>query len=79
MGVSFGAASIAGAFWIIIRQVVWGYSPVGWSSVMVSLAFTTGILLGSIGIAGLYISQIFEEVKERPNSIIWLTTRDKNS
>jgi hypothetical protein len=43
---------------------------------MVSIAFMTGVLLGSIGIAGLYIGQIFTEVKERPTSIIWETTVD---
>jgi hypothetical protein len=67
--------SIAGAFWILLRQVIWGHSPVGWSSVMVSLSFITGVLLGSIGVIGLYIAQIFDEVKERPTSVVWQTTR----
>jgi len=44
---------------------------------MVSIAFMTGILLGSIGVVGLYIAQIFEEVRERPTSITWQTTKDK--
>jgi hypothetical protein len=42
---------------------------------MVSLSFMTGVLLGSIGVAGLYIAQIFDEVKERPTSVVWQTTR----
>jgi glycosyltransferase involved in cell wall biosynthesis len=75
LGAYLGFISLAGAIWIVLRQVVWGYSPVGWSSVMVSLSFMTGVLLGSIGIVGLYIAQIFDEVKERPISVIWQTTR----
>ena len=46
---------------------------------MVSIAFMTGILLGSIGIAGLYIAQIFDEVKERPTSVTWQTTGGRNA
>jgi len=42
--------------------------------VMVSIALMTGVLLGSIGVAGLYVAQIFEEVKERPTSIVWMNT-----
>lgn len=75
LGAYLGLISLAGALWIVLRQVVWGYSPVGWSSVMVSLSFMTGVLLGSIGVAGLYIAQIFDEVKERPTSVVWQTTR----
>ncbi len=75
LGAYLGFISLAGALWIVLRQVVWGYSPVGWSSVMVSLSFMTGVLLGSIGVAGLYIAQIFDEVKERPTSVVWQTTR----
>ncbi len=75
LGAYLGLFSLFGAFWIVLRQVVWGHSPVGWSSVMVSLSFMTGVLLGSIGVAGLYIAQIFDEVKERPTSVVWQTTR----
>ena len=39
----------------------------------------TGILLGSIGIAGSYIAQIFDEVKERPTSVTWQTTGGRNA
>jgi dolichol-phosphate mannosyltransferase len=75
LGAYFASFSLVGAFWIFLRQVVWGHSPVGWSSVMVSLSFITGVMLGSIGVVGLYIAQIFDEVKERPTSVIWQTTR----
>jgi glycosyltransferase involved in cell wall biosynthesis len=75
-GAYLSAASLLGGSWIVLRQIIWGYTPIGWTSVMVSITFMTGILLGSIGVAGLYIAQIFDEVKERPTSVIWETTRD---
>jgi len=68
--------SLVAAFWIGFRQIYWGHTPVGWSSVMVSIAFMTGVLLGSIGVAGLYIGQIFAEVKSRPTFIVWQDTKD---
>lgn len=74
LGAYLAATSLVGALWILLRQLIWGHSPVGWTSVMVSIAFMTGVLLGSIGVAGLYIAQIFDEVKERPTSIVWMNT-----
>ena len=76
LGVCLSCASLAGGIWIFLRQVLWGYSPIGWSSIMVSMLFMTGILIFSIGIAGLYIGQIYEEVKERPAYIVWEQTHN---
>lgn len=69
------ALSVSFGLWIILRQIIWGHSAVGWSSVMVSIAFMTGVILASIGVTGLYIAQIFDEVKKRPTSIVWETTQ----
>ena len=83
LAIKFGAylatVSLLGGCWIVLRQIIWSHSPVGWSSVMVSITFMTGILLGSIGVVGLYIAQIFEEVKERPTSITWETTEQDHT
>lgn len=76
-GAYLSSLALLGGFWIIMRQIIWGHSPVGWSSVMVSIAFMTGILVGSIGVTGLYIGHIFEEVKERPTYVVWETTRNQ--
>jgi len=74
-GACLSTVSLLGGSWIVLRQIIWGHTPIGWSSVMVSISFMTGVLLGSIGVAGLYVAQIFDEVKERPTSVIWETTR----
>ena len=74
-GAYLSAASLLGGFWVVLRQIIWGHTPIGWASVMVSISFTTGVMLGSIGVAGLYIAQIFDEVRERPTSVVWDTTR----
>lgn len=75
LGGYLSALSVSFGLWIILRQIIWGHSAVGWSSVMVSIAFMTGVILASIGVTGLYIAQIFDEVKKRPTSIVWETTQ----
>jgi dolichol-phosphate mannosyltransferase len=42
----------------------------GWTSLMVTVLFSTGLILFSLGIHGLYIGKIFDQVKERPLYII---------
>jgi dolichol-phosphate mannosyltransferase len=74
-GAYLAIASLAGGTWIVLRQLLWGHSPIGWSSVMVAIFFMTGVLLGFIGVTGLYISQIFDEVKKRPLYLLWENTQ----
>ena len=46
-----------------------GFQP-GWPSLFLALLFSTGLILMSIGIVGIYIGKIFEQVKERPLFIV---------
>jgi dolichol-phosphate mannosyltransferase len=46
-----------------------GFQP-GWPSLFLGLLFSTGLILTSIGVAGIYIGKIFEQVKERPLYIV---------
>ena len=51
----------------------------GWPSIIISILGSTGLILLSIGIAGIYIGKIFEQVKDRPLFIIEkeINTHDK--
>jgi glycosyltransferase involved in cell wall biosynthesis len=42
----------------------------GWASTIVLLLFSTGVILTSIGIAGIYIGKTFEQTKNRPKYVI---------
>jgi dolichol-phosphate mannosyltransferase len=55
---------------IIIKYLVWGVPVQGWTSLMVSLYFLGGMLLSTMGILGLYIGKIYDEVKNRPLYVI---------
>ena len=42
----------------------------GWTSVMASIWLLGGLIVLFIGIVGIYLSKIFSETKQRPNSIV---------
>jgi len=46
-------------------------SPVeGWTSVMVSIYFLSGLILLTLGILGIYLGKVFNETKNRPQYIV---------
>lgn len=54
----------------IIKYFVTGDVPSGWTSMIVSLYLLGGIILFFMGILGIYIGYIFNEVKNRPLYVI---------
>jgi glycosyltransferase involved in cell wall biosynthesis len=56
--------------WLFIRYFLFDYTPTGWTSVMVSLFFLSGVLLFGMGILGIYIGRIFNQVKGRPLYVV---------
>lgn len=70
IGITISTISVIGAAWIIFRALNYGYSVTGWTSLMFSIFFFSGILLVVLGIIGIYIGRIFQEVKRRPLYVI---------
>lgn len=62
------------AFWLVLRYLLWAHTTEGWTSVMVSLFFLSGLIITVIGMVGIYIGKIFNEVKNRPLYLIDETT-----
>lgn len=58
-------ASMVWATYLVIAYFIHGAQP-GYTSLMAMLLLSTGLTLMSIGITGIYIGKIFEQVKERP-------------
>lgn len=48
----------------------YGTKITGWTSLMVSIWFFFGLVLANLGIIGVYVGKIFDEVKERKNYIV---------
>lgn len=70
IGFSMSAFSMVYAFWLIVKYFVYGIPVEGWTSVMVSTFFLSGLIMANLGIVGLYIGRIFDETKSRPLFII---------
>ena len=69
IGFIFSLISAISIVFIIVNYFMSGYQS-GWASLFVLISFSTGIILMGIGILGLYIGKIFEQVKNRTQKII---------
>jgi dolichol-phosphate mannosyltransferase len=67
IGLGFGycAAALAGTAYLCVGFLTHGYLA-GWASTVVLLLASTGLILLAIGVLGLYIGNIFEQVRGRP-------------
>ena len=69
IGILLSMLSFLSIIVIIILYFTAGFMS-GWASLIVTILFSTGVLLTSIGIAGIYTGKTFEQVKNRPKYII---------
>ena len=65
IGFAYFATSVAGAAYLCIGYFRHGFLA-GWASTVVLLLASTGLILMAIGILGIYIGNIFEQVRGRP-------------
>lgn len=68
----FGIAILSFLFiiWQVIKYFGTGDVPSGWTSMIVSLYLLGGVILIFLGVLGIYIGYVFNEVKQRPLYII---------
>ncbi|NND17781.1 MAG: glycosyltransferase family 2 protein [Silicimonas sp.] len=67
-----GVTLVAFAFGlaILLRALFSDYAVQGWASLMVSIFFIGGVQISLVGMVGLYVGRIYEEVKGRPRHVI---------
>jgi len=70
-GLGLFIISILSAIVIFLKKSHGGSVDIGISSVIVFMIFSTGLIITSIGLVGVYIGGIFREVKQRPRYIIY--------
>ncbi|MEO8210109.1 MAG: glycosyltransferase family 2 protein [bacterium] len=61
--------SLLVGIYIVVSYFLKSFQP-GWPSLIVAILFSTGLILMSIGVTGIYIGKIFEQTKDRPLFII---------
>jgi dolichol-phosphate mannosyltransferase len=70
LGLSMAAVSMGFGAYILVRSLI-DRSPIpGWSSLIVSLYFIGGLIIGILGILGVYLGKTFDESKKRPLYIV---------
>jgi dolichol-phosphate mannosyltransferase len=70
LGLMMSLTSLLLGINIVYRATTQGFSVVGWSSLIATIFFTSGIVLVVLGIIGLYLGEVFKQVKNRPQYII---------
>ena len=55
---------------LVFKSLTESHPIIGWSSLILSIYFSLGLLMVSIGIVGLYVGKIFIQVKKRPLYVI---------
>ncbi len=56
--------------YLLLRYILVGDLQVGWTTIIASIYLVGGFILWAIGISGIYIGNIFSEVKNRPLYVI---------
>ena len=70
IGAFFSFLSLIAIILLVIKRFADGSVPEGWVSLMVSVYLVGGLMLSSLGIHGIYVGNIFTEVKNRPMYVI---------
>jgi dolichol-phosphate mannosyltransferase len=69
LGLLFVLGSAIASAVIVYRYSVHGFLP-GWTSLIVVTLLCSGVILMSLGVIGIYLSKIFDQVKGRPMYIV---------
>ncbi len=70
VGIAITALSFSYAMYLVVRKLLFGDALLGFTSMMALLALTLGILTTGLGIVGVYLGKVFNQVQNRPTYII---------
>jgi putative glycosyltransferase len=69
-GVAITMASFSFVAYLVLRKLLFGDALMGFTSLMGMLALTLGILTTGLGLVGIYLGKVFNQVQNRPTYII---------
>ena len=71
IGVTISCIAVISGLVVLVSKLVFQVDfQMGWTSLILSIWFLSGILMMMTGVLGLYVSKLFQEVKQRPNVIV---------
>lgn len=74
VGVSFSLLAGLVSLILLTAWATGAFTVPGWTSLILSFWFLTGLVLAALGVQGIYIGRIFAEVQDRPRIFIERTT-----
>lgn len=69
-GFVFVLLSLVQFGYLIVRKVTDGIGVAGWTSLMAAIWLVGGVILFSLGVIGIYLARIVDDVKQRPAYIV---------
>lgn len=76
VGITFCIISVLAILIIILKTIIFGDPVSGWPSLACIMIFCAGVQLFFLGVIGIYLSKMYQEIKERPVYIINETEKD---
>lgn len=70
LGITVSMLSMVMAVFFFVKKLLYGLTPPGFATLIVSIFFLAGIQLITLGVIGEYVGRIFEETKRRPLYIL---------
>lgn len=70
LGAGISCLSFVYALYIFIHALAVKRVVEGWSSLIISIWFLSGLIIFTLGVLGIYIGKIFDQVKKRPLYIV---------
>ncbi len=70
VGLLFSTASAGFSVLILIAWSVNAFTVPGWTSIILSVWFLSGLILAVLGVHGFYLGRVFAEVQQRPRILI---------
>lgn len=69
-GMAITLLSFSFAFYLVFRKLVFDDTLMGFTSVMTMMMLSLGIMTTAIGIVGIYLGKVFNQVQNRPTYIV---------
>jgi len=75
-GVFVAACAMVMGIYYILKTLILGVETPGFATMIVTTVFLGGLIMAKLGLVGLYIGRIYEEVKGRPLYVVRRTESD---
>lgn len=69
-GLFVSLSALTYIFYLIFNYIFVATPPGGYTSIIASIWFFSGLIIFFIGVVGIYVAKVFSEVKQRPYTII---------